>query len=138
MIEQFQQSGHPVFRGASALDRGTLEAKTKSETLITSQRTEGTLSQCNAPFTQQISSGVVDLRDLALGNFVVSCEPELWVKSVSEIIGALGTAGKSSCFASTGRPLAISMAALNVRAGAHIIFHGFTLVGEVLQNAFRG
>ena len=27
MIEQFQRSGHPVFRGASALDRGTLERK---------------------------------------------------------------------------------------------------------------
>ena len=33
MIAQFQQNGHPVFRGASALDRGTLKRKSGRNTV---------------------------------------------------------------------------------------------------------
>ena len=33
MIEQFQQSGHPIFRGTSALDRGTLKRQSGRNTI---------------------------------------------------------------------------------------------------------
>ena len=75
-------------------------------------------------------------------------QPELWVTSVTVMIGALGTAGEkhdvmgwqdctmrlysnfhpqsSGCCASTDMPPAISSAALNIRACVYMILHGFT------------
>ena len=53
MVGHFTETGHPVFKGISALSRGILKRK---EIPYTSMRIHRTQNSCFAQFTQQISS----------------------------------------------------------------------------------